>query len=539
MAALTAFFNKHGIDIRAWLALTRAMILMDLRSQHYAQATATRPHYRFSPLFWVVGQCQFVSAITSLLLFARVDVFFFVLANLTLSMLVIASAVLVEFHEVVLDPRDLDIIGHRPVGPRTYAAARLANLLFYVGLMFLALNLVPMILGLGLRDAGPWYVPAYLVAALAGNLTVVAVVILGLAAAPPGRLEHWKSLFAWTQIVLVFIGFYGGQLMLRDGGQGLLLWGAFPPAWVEYLPPAWLARFVEAAAVEPGPATLLAGVGLAAVACLACVVTALWLGRHYHAMHPAAVTMRGRPMPAGRVGSLAGPLERCCTRTREERVGFWMARTLLSREPALVLRCLWPLNLAVAAAFLGICTGQFANPAVERDPRQVTLSILSLYLLALAVPPMLHQLMYHRDAAASWVVAAAPVERAAGLARGTCRAVLFLIVAPLCLVWGVVAAVVWADPLAAALSAALGWLVAALLGHASLRLLITHPFFSLPVTRGAATGLLAVPMAILSTAVGFLASVHYWLAPSPWFWLAAGVVLPLLWLGLGWREARR
>src|SRR5205807_1967446 len=99
--------------------------------------------------------------------FARTDVFFFVFANLSMSLLMMASTLLVEFHEVVLNPSDLNLLGHRPVAPRTYAAARFANLLFYVGLMVAALNLMPLIVGAGLRDAGPRYVPAYLLASLA------------------------------------------------------------------------------------------------------------------------------------------------------------------------------------------------------------------------------------------------------------------------------------------------------------------------------------------------------------------------------------
>ena len=34
-----------GADPRGFWALARAFILMDLRGQHYARATATRPHF--------------------------------------------------------------------------------------------------------------------------------------------------------------------------------------------------------------------------------------------------------------------------------------------------------------------------------------------------------------------------------------------------------------------------------------------------------------------------------------------------------------
>ena len=63
-----------GVEPRSFHALVSTWLLMDLREQHFAQATATKPHFLLSPLFLVVGQCLTLSAVTSLVLFARVDV---------------------------------------------------------------------------------------------------------------------------------------------------------------------------------------------------------------------------------------------------------------------------------------------------------------------------------------------------------------------------------------------------------------------------------------------------------------------------------
>jgi hypothetical protein len=221
---------------RALAALARAFVLMDLRQQHFAKATATSARHVISPLFWVVGQCLTLSAASSLVLFLRVDVFFFALVGVATSMAVLATTVLVEFHEIVLGPHDADVLGHRPVSARTYSAARFANLMFYVALVFVALNVFPMIVGARLRDAGWWYAPAYLIASLGGSLVTVCGVILVLAAAGSSRwLEAWKEILAWTQIVLILVVGYGAQLMFRDqrhrldpitGGKAMSGWPA-------------------------------------------------------------------------------------------------------------------------------------------------------------------------------------------------------------------------------------------------------------------------------------------------------------------------
>lgn len=515
-----------GIDPRGFFALTRTLILMDLRGQHYARATAHKPHYVISPLFWVVGQCLTLSASASLFLFARVDVFLFAFVGMALSMIVMASSILVEFNEIVLDPRDLDILGHRPVSPRTYAAARFANLLFYVGLMYVALNLFPCLVGAGLRDAGPWYAPAYLAASFAGNLAVVAAVILALSiGGASGRLEQWKEILAWTQIALVLVTVYGGQLMLRDRGHAIQLWGAFPPTWSMYLPPTWLARFVEEAAVDPSGKTLQLGLLLFGVALIAGIVSVWRVTQLYRTMQPIAVSYRVRPMPGEHIGTLkVGLLLPSLTRSAEERVGFWLCLTFLRRDGGLRMRCLWPLNLAIAVILLGLISGQFANPLVEGDPERVTLPILAVYLIALAVPPIIYNLTFTRDSEAAWVFRGAPLDRSPDMGRGTCKAVMVIIVTPLCLLFGIAAAVTWGYPLSAALHAALAWGLSWLLALTSLWLVVPDYPFSAPAARGGSFGPLAVPMAILSAVMMTFAGLHYLFASSPWFWAGAGLI---------------
>jgi hypothetical protein len=529
-----AVLRALGIDPRGWAALTRALLLMDLRGQHYARATATRPNSLVSPLFLVVGQCLTLSALASLFLFARVDVFFYTFVGLSLSMVVLASAVLVEFHEVVLDPRDLGVIGHRPLNPHTYAAARFTNLLFYFGLLYLALNLFPLVLGAGLRDAGPWYAPAYLLASLAGNLAVLAVVVLGLSLGGTSRrLEGLKEMLAWTQILLIMVVFYGGQLLLRDGTHAVQTWGAFPPGYVRYLPPAWLANFVEQAAYDLGPRTAWAALLLVGVALASVGVTVGRLAWLYRGMQPAAHSAARRPMRPGRVGGLAGAVAGWLARGREERVGYWMCRTMLRRDVGLAMQCLLAFNLAAALVVVGLLTGQFGNPCREPAAPDALPPVLAVYLIALAVPVVVYNLSYCRDSAAGWVLAGAPLAGPGGVARGACKAVMVWLVSPMCLLFGVTAAVAWGDVGAAALHAGLAWALSWPAALAGLWLVARAAPFTLPPARGAALGLPPLPVAALAAVGCTAAAVHALFAASPLFWVGAGLacVAATWWLG--------
>ena len=512
--------ERMGVEPAKFVALVRAMLVMDLRNQAYTRATATKPSHWITPLFWVVGQCLTVSAVTSLVLFMRVDCFFYALTGLATSMLVLAATVVVEYQEIVLDPRDLELIGTRPVTPATYVAARFANLSFYLVLMFVALNLFPMILGAGLRDASVYYGPAYLLAALAGDAVVVAVVIgvLSFGSGTQG-LKSLKEFLAWTQIVLILVAGYGAQLMFRDRGHALEVWAAFPPWWLELLPPAWLARFVADAS---GPRLLAIGPVLLAVTGAAVGVTLWRLLRLYKGMQGTTRGVKSRRMAADQVGGLAVPLGGLWIRGREERAGYWLGKTMLARDSELTIRCLLPMNMAVAIVIVGLAAGQFADPLRNDETRLIVLPVLSVYLIALAVPPMLYNLSFSRSFGAAWMLLSAPMERPAGLALGVCKAVVLRVAVPLCLLWAFVAVLVWRDVTSALLHALLAAGLSWLMGLLALVLIVRDPPLSCPAVLGGSIGPLALPMAGLSAGAMVAVALHCQFAASPLFWLIAG-----------------
>lgn len=510
---------KVGIDPRGFVALLRALILMDLREQHWAQATATKPHHSLSPLFLVVGQCVMASILLCALLFARVDVFFFALANLSLSLLLLGAAMLVEFGEIALNPLDRDVIGHLPVTPRTYAAARLANLLFYFALIYVALNVCPTIVGAGLRDAGWAFAPAYLAVSLGANLLLLGAIIVGLSFIDATRLSFLKFVLSWSQIVAVLVVVYGGQLVLRDGTSALQVWAAFPPEWIACFPVTWLARLVERAALDPSPALLgpVAGVcilGLAAGAVTMWRVERL-CRRTYRAGLEAAV---GRELPLAQLGGLSGWGSRWLSRGAEERAGFWLAISFLRRDGGLATRCLFAFSFAVVPAVVGILAGQFGNPLRESDPAQTVLPLLAFFALPLAAPALVYNLTYCRDSAGGWLLRAAPVARPWAVTRGACLAVLVWVATPLCVLLGVTAGLVWRDPLSAVLHAGLAWGLTWAALRLSPRLLPPMLPFSLPPARGAALRLPPPAVAIVGMALSTLAAAHALWGRSAWYW---------------------
>src|SRR5262249_12012135 len=148
-------------------------------------------------------------------------------------------------------------------------------------------------------------------------------------------------------------------------------------------------------------------------------------------------------------------------------------------------RCLWLLNMAAAVVLLGLLTGQFANPLEQRDPRVIVLPVAAVYLTALAVPAVVYNLAFSRDHRASWLPVGAPLGDPAAVARGAGKAVLALVVTPVCALLLAVMVAAWADPLAALLHAGLAWALAWPMALLALWLVLPDVPFARPHARGA------------------------------------------------------
>ena len=494
---------------RPFRGLLRTFVLMDLRAQHYSQATGVTAGALIPPLYWVIGQFLTLSALTTAALFGRVDAGFFAAANLALLALGVFSAMVVEFHEAALDPADASVLAWRPIPSRTYAAARMANVGMYVGGMILLQTIFPAIVGAAQRDAGLSWGLLYPIASLSVGATAAGLVVLLHAARPLGRaLDDLRTGFAWVQIVGIMVVFYGGQLMLRNGTGSLEWFAAHPPRWFALLPTTLLADAVASASWAP----ITAGVGVAAliVATATLQLASAWADL-------ASVTAGRAREVAGRLaGTLATGWIGSLTGSRPQAVGLWLFRTALLRDSELRSRSLPALATGGATAVLGVLTAQFADPFAAEATTDVVLPLATVVLLAASSPSLLYNTLFSRDHAASWRLRAAPDP--AELVEGVRRGVVLLVLLPATLALGIAAQVAWRAPTHAAGFALGTWLVIQLCSKVA----AANVFRDVPLSRPAARGGALGPIAILSAGIGAIASTVVGIA-----WLVRGEPIAL------------
>jgi hypothetical protein len=240
--------RDDAIDWPQWRALARVALLDQLRSGGRALGLGGSSEARYGPILLLLLLNFLLGIVFALLIWAGVLPFLAATAHLTFVMFTVGSAVVLEFHGLVLSPLDHERLGYLPVSSRTFFAARLASLGAYVGAIATALSLVPWVAyatagGFAPRR-GLAAIGATLLAAGATALAAIVAYTTVLGRAPE---RHVRTALTALQL-LVGLVLYGSIMLLPRlalGAVPALLEGE--PAWLFVSPGAWFASIVEVA----------------------------------------------------------------------------------------------------------------------------------------------------------------------------------------------------------------------------------------------------------------------------------------------------
>jgi hypothetical protein len=265
---LNRTLNALGIDAVQWRALARAYIAIDFRPTGGAAAHDGKERWGGSAL----GGLLFISAIGGI-------AFSFIAvvapdALISASLLTTYAAantmmmLLVDFTGVVVSPDDYAVLGHRPIGSRTYFAARLAAVCVYVGAISLSVAIFPAVV-YGVR-LGVLALPATLLAVLLCDLSVAVLVITGyvglLRWVHPSRLRRAMSYLQLVAATSFYVIYYLATTAFQSAFLATIGFDGAP--WLWAIPTTWFAAFIVVAAGTAPPAAWLAaaaGVALTAL----------------------------------------------------------------------------------------------------------------------------------------------------------------------------------------------------------------------------------------------------------------------------------
>jgi hypothetical protein len=259
-----------GIDAAQWRALARTYITLDFRSAGGAMRQDRSGRSGTSPLIGLLIITGISSVAFAVVAGSFPDPLMSASLMTTYGAATTMMLLLVDFTGVVVSPDDYGILGHRPVGSRTYFAARLASIAVYVGAISLVMALLPAIV-YGVK-IGPLAGVAALLAVLSCDLATTVLIITGyvwlLHWVHPARLRRAMSYLQLASAML-FYGMY--YLATRAFHSAFLERIGFAQApWLWAMPSTWFAAFVAVAGGHAPAAAWLASAA-AVVLCAACV----------------------------------------------------------------------------------------------------------------------------------------------------------------------------------------------------------------------------------------------------------------------------
>ena len=193
-------------------------------------------------LIFLLSMYGVMGFLLGLVAFVHPDVFTFSLVVWSATFMMAGMTLVAESSTLLFDPRDNDVLGHRPIHPRTLLMARSVALVALALLLGLALNLVPMFTGLAANGARPWFPAVHLLTLLLMTVFTAGAVVFvyGLLARFVSR-RTFDTIASWTQVAIsaVLIASYQMVPRLMDRLQGFHIDVAHPLLLI--LPPTWFA----------------------------------------------------------------------------------------------------------------------------------------------------------------------------------------------------------------------------------------------------------------------------------------------------------
>ncbi len=231
-------------------ALLRTSLKIDFRTGIFASHKKKSSKTRFPGLWQIVLFYGFLGLVLSFMIIENSDLFFTGTVMMTIVMFAIATSVLVEFQQVVVSPEDFHILSHKPVSSRTFFASRMANLMTYLGVITLAIGIIPSIVSSFRYGFQPLLGIASMLGMLGGALFVsLFIIFLYVNLMHVVHPKKLRRMFSYLQLVLSFLVYGSGMIfstLLTEeviGGMHLQ-----QEPWMLALPPTWFSSLMQLAA---------------------------------------------------------------------------------------------------------------------------------------------------------------------------------------------------------------------------------------------------------------------------------------------------
>jgi len=422
-------FDLLQVDYLQFRILLKIHVKLDFRSQQQKSTTQVNTKkYRFflSLIFYLIP-----SLIIAIFCVERSNLFGFSFLTIALSMIFIALAIIIEFNEIILNPDDSEILSFRPISSRTYFWVKMANLLFYVTLIGLALNIPPAFVGLAFAETSWTFPLVYFCVGWITQVTVASfVIILYTFLVKIFNFERLKDILAYVQVIFTFIIFVGYQFLIRLTSH-IEATIELEASWNFFTPPAWFGSILTIIYSESSLSLFF----MAGLAVLFTVITILFAFRNLsldyayliYKISESARLKEKDEVRKEKSTRFSFNIKSWLVKNKYEQFGYDIVSKYLRRSRTLRTR-IYP-SFAMPLVIMGffILDGDFQDPFLPG----VGFTSLMPFLFLVWVAVFFYQLIPTSDDwKASWIYHVIPIESYAKIHWGSVKAVLLKYITP-------------------------------------------------------------------------------------------------------------
>ena len=450
--------KRHGIDARQLRTLLGVYLKQDLRGGKAFMQFGAREYVRSNlALLAIVGMYLLFGLMLGTVVFtADLDVFHYSVFVLTFTVFIVALAVVSESGNVIFNETEADVLGHLPISPRTYFAAKVVNLFLFTLVLAAPANLFPAIAGVWAIDSNFFFIAAHALSASLVALFATAIVVTsyGLLMRHVSK-ERFDNIITYSQVTMVLLFMFGFQILPRILGTDKI---SFEPGFHWYYllyPPAWFSgvTLLLIGSFEPSSFALallailslitLGGVALRKVAAgYTSFVSQLAYGEGEAKAVRKQYVRRAAGQPGGR--SLLQTVKAIFLPTPAERAVFELVSIYLRRNREIKVRLYPSLAYFIFFPLLAIFTEGLPDPFVNRGFGGY--SLMGAVMICFVSLTAVEGLIFSEHYPAAYIYRVAPIRNLGDVHGGFRKAIMLWVALPGFIVLIALYSIIWGNP---------------------------------------------------------------------------------------------
>lgn len=469
------FLQRLGINSQQLKALLVVYLKQDFRSgKSFLQTSAKEYATSNLALLSMLGMYVFVGSTTAIFALTKIDIFLYSLVASSVTLFIVALAVVAESGNVIFNETEPDIIGHLPINSRTVFAAKVLNIFLFTLLLAAAANILPTIAGVFVKESNTLFLIAHPLSAILSALfaTMLVLTSYGLLMRYIDK-ERFNNFIAYAQTGFSVFLILGYQVMPRlvekyqldanlANRKYFLL---YPPAWfsgvtlvmmgkVNWLSLAFASLALVSLAIISFIALRKVAAGYSTFSAQLAYDTSMRIGKSKS--DNASIALKEVRQNLTSRASFVETLKAFFLRSSVERAVFDLVATYLKRDREIKVRLYPSFSYLIMFPLIGLFTGGLSDPFLAQDFAFNT--IIGAAMIPFVASVAAEAILFSEHYQASYIFRAAPVAKLSDIHRGLRKATQVYVALPGALILLLLYTFLWRNPVHAFLVIA-PWLI--------------------------------------------------------------------------------